>query len=189
MSQNQKKTLKMAVASLVFGCFLLIPILGVLFSLAAITLGVIALIKISKDKDNLKGRGLAISGVVLGGIGVILIPIIALLAAIAIPNLLRARINASEASAQAALRTISMAAEDYAILKGEYPGSIYSLIKANPPHLTEDYTESIYKGYEFNCNFSFSGYSCEAFPENCGVTGTKRYTIATGGQFFQEECY
>ncbi|HDN86584.1 MAG TPA: type II secretion system protein, partial [Candidatus Omnitrophica bacterium] len=44
----------------------------------------------------------------------IVVAIIALLAAIAIPNLLRARITANESAAQANLRTISTALENYA---------------------------------------------------------------------------
>ncbi|MFH1092681.1 MAG: prepilin-type N-terminal cleavage/methylation domain-containing protein [Candidatus Omnitrophota bacterium] len=43
----------------------------------------------------------------------IVVAIIALLAAIAIPNLLRARLNANEAAAQSTLKTVSTACESY----------------------------------------------------------------------------
>lgn len=72
---QQKKTLGMAIASLVFGCFLLIPLLGLVFSIPAIILGIIALVKIGHNKETLKGSGLAIAGIILGAIGIIIIPI------------------------------------------------------------------------------------------------------------------
>jgi prepilin-type N-terminal cleavage/methylation domain-containing protein len=49
----------------------------------------------------------------------IVVAIIALLAAIAIPNLLRQRITANESAAQATLRTISTAFETYAAARVE----------------------------------------------------------------------
>jgi len=50
----------------------------------------------------------------------IVVAIIALLAAIAIPNLLRARLTANEAAAQASLRTISTAMESLRSTTGSY---------------------------------------------------------------------
>jgi len=60
MTEVAKKTLGLAVFSLVLGCLFIIPLLGMIFGIAAITLGVIALSKISKDKETLKGNGFAI---------------------------------------------------------------------------------------------------------------------------------
>src|SRR5438105_2173436 len=62
----QKKTSMLAVLSLVFGCLFIIPVFGVIFSISALILGVIALVVISKNEDKLKGRALAIVGTVLG---------------------------------------------------------------------------------------------------------------------------
>ena len=73
MSEKQKKTLGIAIASLVLGCLFWFPFLGVFCSLAAIILGIMALSKISKNKDALEGRGLAIAGITLGGVGVLII--------------------------------------------------------------------------------------------------------------------
>ncbi len=188
MSQDKKKTLGLAVVSLILGCLILFPILGFLFGLAAIILGIIALGKISKDKENFKGRGLAISGIILGAIGVVLIPIIALLSAIAIPNLLRARVNQNEVQAQAVLRMISAGAETYAATEGEYPLSVYSLTVAGPPYLEQDYTHGVHSGYKFSCDFDFSNYKCRAVPEQCIATGTKIYTLVTGGKISEKDC-
>ena len=61
----------------------------------------------------------------------IVVAIIALLAAIAIPNLLRARISANDALAQATLRTLSTASETFATANnGNYPGNESSLTGA-----------------------------------------------------------
>ena len=62
------------------------------------------------------GDGMAIAGLVLGYIGFAAIPFILIIAAIAIPNLLRARMAANEASAVGSLRTINVAALSYSAL-------------------------------------------------------------------------
>jgi prepilin-type N-terminal cleavage/methylation domain-containing protein len=120
----------------------------------------------------------------------IVVAIIALLAAIAIPNLLRARINANESNAQATLRTISTACESYAAANnGNYPTSISVLTGATPPYLNEDYTAGPRQGYNFACpTMSISGYTCTATPVTCGSTGTKTYTISTGGVLTSADC-
>ena len=56
MSEVQKKTLGIAITSLVFGCLVIIPLLGLLFALAAIILGSIAMSKISRIVIPLKDR-------------------------------------------------------------------------------------------------------------------------------------
>jgi prepilin-type N-terminal cleavage/methylation domain-containing protein len=120
----------------------------------------------------------------------IVVAIIALLAAIAIPNLLRARVNANEANAQATLRTISTAAESYASANdGNYPANIAALTGATPPYLNEDYTAAASQGYSFACGtMAASGYSCTATPVTCGTTGTTTYTITTGGVLTSAAC-
>jgi type II secretory pathway pseudopilin PulG len=70
---------------------------------------------------------MAIAGLILGYFGVALIPLL-IIAAIAIPNLLRARIAANEASAVGSLRTLNIAAVTYATKydKG-FPASLSAL--------------------------------------------------------------
>jgi len=120
----------------------------------------------------------------------IVVAIIALLAAIAIPNLLRARVNANESNAQATLRTISTACESYAAANnGNYPANIVALTGAVPPYLNEDYTAAARQGYNFACGtLATSGYSCTATPVTCNTTGTKTYTITTGGVLTSAAC-
>ena len=52
---------------------------------------------------------IAIAGLVLGYLGVLAIPFVLIIAAIAIPNLLRARIAANESAAVSSIRTIGTA--------------------------------------------------------------------------------
>ncbi|MFY9528583.1 MAG: DUF4190 domain-containing protein [Candidatus Acidiferrales bacterium] len=93
-------------------------ICGVLFmffpaAVAAIVLGHLAQSQIRNSGGRLKGAGMATTGLILGYIGVAFIPIILIVAAIAIPNLLRARMAANEASALGSLRRIDTALETY----------------------------------------------------------------------------
>jgi type IV pilus assembly protein PilA len=109
-----------AVASLVCGIFMFfLPA-----SIAAIILGHISLSEIRNSAGRIAGRGFAISGLVLGYLGLVIIPIM-IVAAIAIPNLLRARIAANEASAVGSLRSVNTAAITYAArFENGFPSSL-----------------------------------------------------------------
>ena len=117
--------------------------------------------------------------------------IIILLAAIAIPQVLRARMVANEAAARATLKTISTALETYyANDGGGYPTDISVLITANPAFLNKDYiADSPYLGYNFACeSLELGSYSCSATPQDCGRTGSKIYTITTSSVFSEADC-
>ena len=111
----------------------------------------------------------------------IVVAIIALLAAIAIPNLIRARISANDASAQRTLRTISTASETYATVHaGNYPGLISDLTGAVPPFLNRNYcTGTTISGFTYGCAFTSTTYTATATPSTNG--GTTTFTITTGG--------
>lgn len=113
----------------------------------------------------------------------IVVAIVALLAAIAIPNLLRARLNANESHAQAVLRTISTACESWAAANnGNYPAVIADMTGAVPPYLNEDYTVAPRQGYTFACPVDgIAGYTCTAVPVTAGTTGNRSFQITTGG--------
>ena len=93
-----------AIASMVLGIASFVLCLSFLAGIPAIILGHISRSKIKKSMGRLQGDGLALTGLILGYISLLAIPIIA---AIAIPNLLRARISANEASAASTVRTIN----------------------------------------------------------------------------------
>src|ERR1700680_1828564 len=98
-----------AVASLTCGIlFFIFPA-----AIAAIVLGHLAHADIRKSAGRLKDSGLATAGLVLGYVGIVMIPLILIIAAIAIPNLLRSKMVANEAYAVGSLRTIATAAITY----------------------------------------------------------------------------
>ncbi len=114
----------------------------------------------------------------------IVVAIIALLAAIAIPNLLRAKISANDALARGTLRTISTASETYATTQsGNYPGNMASLTGATPPFMNNDPCTGspVLSGFTYNCAFAAGGYTITATPVTPNVSGTQTLTISTGG--------
>ena len=112
----------------------------------------------------------------------IVVAIIALLAAIAIPNLLRARLSANDSLAQATLRTLSTSSETYATANnGNYPLAVTSLTGATPPYLNTNYCTVTKSGYNFTCSFGTAAYTFIAAPVALGTSGSTTYTMATGG--------
>jgi type IV pilus assembly protein PilA len=125
----------------------------------------------------------------------IVVAIILIIAAIAIPNMLRARIAANEASAVASLRTISTAETTYA---STYPATGYtcSLADLGPPTggtvsssgagILDDVLSSGQKaGYIFGlqdcAGTPKANYTSTAAPVNIGGTGTRAFCSATPG--------
>lgn len=112
----------------------------------------------------------------------IVVAIIALLAAIAIPNLLRARISANDALAQSTLRTMSTAAETFGTANaGNYPTAETQLTTATPPYLNKVYCDTTLSGFAYGCTWDVAGYTVTATPITVGTSGTTTYTISTGG--------
>lgn len=80
----------------------------------------------------------------------IVVAIIGLLASIAIPNLLRARMTANEASMKKDLRTFSTANENYRSTQNpmEYAGTIANLTGSAPPYLDSSWNTNPKHGYD-----------------------------------------
>jgi type IV pilus assembly protein PilA len=110
---------------------------------------------------------------------ILVVAIIALLSAIAIPNLLRAKVAANESSAQSTLKSIANALETFSISNGRYPVETTSLIGAAPPYLTKDYFVGIYNGYTFTASLTDYTYIITAAPSSPSF-GTNSFTISTG---------
>ena len=125
------ETSGMAVGSLICG------ILFVFFpaAITAVVLGHISRSEIRRSAGRLKGDGMALAGLILGYVGISVIPIL-IIAAIAIPNLLRSRMAANEASAVSSLRTINVACVQYATQYKGYPASLANL--GPSPYKTPD---------------------------------------------------
>jgi hypothetical protein len=106
----QAPTSGKAIGSLICGIFFFfIPA-----AVVAVILGHLSLSEIRKSAGRLKGQGMAIAGLVLGYLGIAAIPLILIIAAIAIPNILGSKMAANEASAVGALRSYSHALGTYA---------------------------------------------------------------------------
>jgi len=106
---------RMALWSMILGIVAIpttVVIIGFPLGMAALVLGIISLVAIHKD-PALGRKGMAISGIVLGALSFTMIPI-ALLIAILVPSLGRARELANRSACGANLRGLGMALEMYA---------------------------------------------------------------------------
>jgi len=74
-----------------------------------------------------KGGNTALIVILVAVGAVVLVPIVLIIAAIAIPNLLRARISANESSAVQSVRTINTAAVAYQAQFNHYPEGLASM--------------------------------------------------------------
>jgi len=175
---ENKKTPSIAIWSLIFGC---IPVL--ITPLLAIILGIIALVKISKNSDTLKGKGFAIAGIALGVMCLTILPLIAT------PGLLRARIHANETVARETVKIISTALENYkAANNGNYPLNESDLTSSTPPYLTKSYNKETVHGYSYTLDLSLTGYGVMAAPKNCGREGEKIFIVKTGQNLTEMNC-
>lgn len=118
----------------------------------------------------------------------IIVAIIVLLAAIAIPGLLRAKITANESAAQATLRTMSAAFGTYAAAnRKSYPADMNVLTTGAAPYLNEDYVAlSPRQGYTFSVPTYGAHYCIQAAPEPGGEGRT--YNIKADGVLSEGGC-
>lgn len=163
-----------AIASLIFGLlFLFTP-----FAIAAVIFGHFSLSEIRKSAGRLTGNGMAIAGLVLGYAGLSVIPFL-IVAAIAIPNLLRARMAANESAAMGAVRTLNTAEINYS---QAHPAAGYTCA------LSDLEIESTLKsgrrnGYIFELTGCAAGaegtgnvrYQVVAYPATANQTGARAY--------------
>jgi type IV pilus assembly protein PilA len=126
----------------------------------------------------------------------IVVAIILIIAAIAIPNLLRAKMAANEASAVGSIRTINTTAVEYSTTYGGYPPSLASLGGPAGGSATSSSAELIdavlaggtKSGYSFayttgstDNNGNILAYTLTAVPTSAGTTGQRRFfTDQTG---------
>lgn len=124
----------------------------------------------------------------------IVVAIILVIAAIAIPNMLRARIAANEASAAYAIRSITTAQITYKITYPEvgYASSIALLGPTNTPSsaraglLPSDIANppNQKNGYMYASLGNFATFSASAVPTDPGNTGVRTFCTDTPGVIF-----
>jgi type IV pilus assembly protein PilA len=178
MPPSQSQTSGMAIASLVCGILNVFPL-----SVVAIVLGHISLSQIKKSAGRIQGKGLAIAGLVLGYLGIVAIPFILIIADVEIPNLLRAKIAANEASAVHSVRMVATADRAYAA-QHQTEGFTCNLADLSSAGLSDsDLLRGQKHGYVFtlqNCTVDSAGtpatkFQVTAIPTSLNATGTKAF--------------
>lgn len=113
----------------------------------------------------------------------IVVAVIALLSAIAIPSLLRSRLNANEENAISNLQTISVAAQTYWSVKNTLPNTLADLYGEGYIDQTLGSEGCLKNGYIYHMNpggteASFYVYTV---PETPNVTGIRSFCAASDG--------
>jgi prepilin-type N-terminal cleavage/methylation domain-containing protein len=111
----------------------------------------------------------------------IVVAIIAMLAAIAIPNLLRVRLDANEAAAEAALRTINTSAQSYRAMNPTFPASLGPLASAVPPYIDAVLGAGAKSGYNFLITGNTNTFTATARPQGYGVSGKRSFYVDENG--------
>jgi type IV pilus assembly protein PilA len=119
----------------------------------------------------------------------IVVAIILIIAAIAIPNLLRSKMAANEASCVGSLRTLNTAAVAYSTTYGTYPPTMAALGPSSSPSSTAaDLIDSVLasqnkSGYTFTWTAGSGNlsYSIAAAPSTPGVTGQRYFFTNQSG--------
>jgi prepilin-type N-terminal cleavage/methylation domain-containing protein len=133
----------------------------------------------------------------------IVVAIIGIIAAIAVPGLLRARISGNEASAVGSLRSVVSAQADYNSLNRAYADDLANLATPCPPQLTVAFLAAdlnangvVKSGYQFDnvpatlplavvgpndvCGLpSTTGFYATAIPQTPGTTGNRAFATNT----------
>jgi competence protein ComGC len=148
-----------AIWSLVLG-ILSLTCFWILTGIPAIILGHISRSDIRKSLGQLKGEGMALAGLIMGYISVAALPIILIMASIAIPSLLRSRQLANESGAIANLKTITTVEVTYSSTKGEY-GDLEDLVAAG---VLDDSFYGTKSGYTYKVTATGTDYLAEANP-------------------------
>jgi type IV pilus assembly protein PilA len=165
-----------AILSLVCGLLFFVPLAFV----AAIVLGHLALSQIRKSAGRLKGEGIAMAGLVLGYIWIAGIPVFLIIAAIAIPNLLRARMAANESPAVASVRTFNSAEVTYST---EHPDVGFTCSLSDLSTLADgSVAEGQKSGYAFELKGCLAGadganlkYLVVAYPVTRNQSGVRAF--------------
>lgn len=113
----------------------------------------------------------------------IVVAIIALLAAIAIPNLLRARLQANESAAQAAIKTIATAEVTYRSANPTYATlALLGAPATGPAYIDAVLAGGTKSGYTFvTTDIAAETFHASAVPGTANVTGVRSFCITEDG--------
>jgi len=110
----------------------------------------------------------------------IVVAIIAIIAAIAIPNLLRSRMQSNESAAIGNLRTISGAQVAHHSANNTYATTFDELTTATPPFLDGDWTATK-QGYDFTMGGTADCFTANSDPSTVGTTGNRQFFTDCSG--------
>ncbi len=110
----------------------------------------------------------------------IVVEIIAIMVAIAVPNYLRTRIQANESNAVGSLRTVLNAQMTYNTVNLVYATNFDALTTAEPPYLTGNWT-SERSGYLFTLEGDGSSFAARATPTDFGNSGYHGFYVDPSG--------
>ena len=130
--------------------------------------------------------GCWIVGIILLALCVIAIPFVAILAAIAIPNLLRARLSANESAAIGSLRTLTTAQAQYHAANNQFAtdiGSLYDPADPAKQYIDKTLSTGTKQGYTFTVNSADPSVSwgARASPLVAGKSGVRTFTVDESG--------
>jgi len=185
------KTSGLAIGSLVCG------LVAFLFpaAVAAVALGHISRAQIRRSGGRLKGSGMAMGGLIMGYMGASILPFL-IIAAIVIPNFLRARIAANEASVVGSMRVLNTATHSYLGDYGQFPAELSFLgppASGRPGSRGADLIDIVLasgqkSGYLFDYNASDTNgdgkadtYEIYAEPITPGTTGQRYFFTDQSG--------
>jgi hypothetical protein len=149
----------MAIASMVLGLVSVVLgcLGGFLFAPVGLILGIVSLVRSSRRPIEFGGKGFALAGTILSGIGLLSIPVVM---AIAIPTLLGARRAAYEGQAISTVRTLARAEQQYM----NASGSCGDLVSLDSAKLIDSVVASGQKGaYQFTVKRTPTPYACEIY--------------------------
>jgi type IV pilus assembly protein PilA len=178
----------LAITSLVLGIAnLLLLGIFVLPTIVGIVVSVVALNKIKREPHEYGGRSLAMGGLVTNIVSVVVLVPVMVIAAIAIPNLLAARVAADESAAIRSLRVLHQAEQTYLATtgKGVNYGTLNDL--QSDSLISKDMALEIRSGYRFRVNLSKAtsespaSFAVMAVPFVYGSSGRRSFFIDETG--------
>lgn len=110
----------------------------------------------------------------------IVVAIIAIIAAIAIPNLLRSRMQSNESSAIGNLRTVNGAEVAFHSANSQYATTFDQLTTATPPYLDGNWAATK-SGYDFTLGGAATNFTANADPNVAGTTGNRYFFVDASG--------
>ena len=112
----------------------------------------------------------------------IVVAIIAIIAAIAIPNLLRSRIQSNESAAVGNLRTIVGAQTSFHSANNNYAADFAALTDDTngPAYLDGDWAAAK-QGYLYTLAGAANNFTCNADPDVVGTTGVRQFFVDGSG--------